>query len=62
MLERRKRISHREEFKKLLCTFFFSLSYKQSVETLCELPQIKHMRNMKKKALSMKNENNSEVV
>lgn len=23
MLERRKRISHREEFKKLLCTFFF---------------------------------------
>jgi len=62
MLERRKRITHREEFKEITLHIFVPHPYIQSVETLCELPQIKHMRNMMKKALSLKNENNSKVV
>lgn len=62
MLERRKRITHREEFKEITLYIFVLHPNIQSVETLCELPQIKHMRNMKEKALSLKNENNSKVV
>lgn len=54
MLERRKRITHREEFKEITLHIFVLHPYIQSVETLCELPQIKHMRNMMKKALSLK--------